>query len=47
MAYNYGKTFTKDGKQMRYRYTDKKKSTKKLVAVKKPRVSLSKKNSKR
>ena len=47
MAYNYGKTFTKDGKQMRYRYTDKNKSTKKLVAVKKPRASRSKKNSKR
>ena len=32
--YNYGKTFKKDGKQVRYRYTDKKKSTKKLVAAK-------------
>jgi hypothetical protein len=31
MAYNYGKTFKKDGKLVRYRYTDKKKSTKKLV----------------
>lgn len=29
--YNYGKTFKKDGKLVRYRYTDKKKSTKKLV----------------
>ncbi|AXH79432.1 MAG: hypothetical protein [Circular genetic element sp.] len=35
MAYNYGKTFKKDGKLVRYRYTDKKKSTKKLVAVSK------------
>jgi hypothetical protein len=33
MAYNYGKSFKKDGKMVRYRYTDKKKSTKKLVAV--------------
>jgi hypothetical protein len=33
MAYNYGKTFKKDGKLVRYRYTDKKKSTKKLVKV--------------
>ena len=29
--YNYGKTFTRNGKQMRYRYTNKRKSTKKLV----------------
>ena len=29
--YNYGKTFKKDGKLVRYRYTNKKKSTKKLV----------------
>lgn len=29
--YNYGRTFTKDGKRVRYRYTNKKKSTKKLV----------------
>ncbi len=29
--YNHGKTFTKNGKLMRYRYTNKKKSTKKLV----------------
>ena len=33
--YNYGKTFKKDGKLVRYRYTDKKKSTKKLVPAKK------------
>jgi len=33
--YNYGKTFKKDGKMVRYRYTNKKKSTKKLVAAKK------------
>ena len=33
--YNYGKTFKKNGKLVRYRYTDKKKSTKKLVAVSK------------
>ena len=31
--YNYGKTFTKDGKKVRYRYTNKKKSTKKLVSA--------------
>jgi len=35
--YNYGKTFKKNGKLVRYRYTNKKKSTKKLVAVKKSR----------
>ncbi len=35
--YNYGKSFKKDGKLVRYRYTNKKKSTKKLVAVKKSR----------
>jgi len=35
--YNYGKSFKKDGKLVRYRYTDKKKSTKKLVAHKKSR----------
>ncbi len=34
MAYNYGKTFKKDGKLVRYRYTNKRKSTKKLVAAK-------------
>jgi hypothetical protein len=33
--YNYGKTFKKNGKLVRYRYTDKKKSTKKLVPAKK------------
>jgi len=33
MAYNYGKTFKKDGKSVRYRYTNKDKATKKLVAV--------------
>jgi len=33
MAYNYGKTFKKDGKLVRYRYTNKKKSTKKLVSA--------------
>ncbi len=33
MAYNYGKTFRKDGKSVRYRYTNKKKSTKKLVSA--------------
>lgn len=31
--YNHGKSFMKDGKLVRYRYTDKKKSTKKLVAA--------------
>jgi len=35
--YNYGKTFTKDGKSVRYRYTNKKKSTKKLVSASKKR----------
>ena len=29
--YNYGKTFKKNGKMMRYRYTNRRKSTKKLV----------------
>ncbi len=29
--YNYGKTFRKNGKLMRYRYTNKRKSSKKLV----------------
>ena len=42
MAYNYGKSFKKDGKNVRYRYTDKKKSTKKLVPARK-----TSKNSKR
>ncbi len=37
MAYNYGKTFKKDGKLVRYRYTDGKKLSKKLVAVNKKR----------
>ena len=31
--YNYGRTFTKDGKEVRYRYTDGRKDTKKLVAA--------------
>ncbi len=31
--YNYGKTFSKNGKLMRYRYTNKRKSTKKLVSA--------------
>ena len=31
--YNYGKTFRKNGKLMRYRYTNKRKSTKKLVVA--------------
>jgi len=30
MAYNYGKTFKKNGKLHRYRYTNKKKSSKTL-----------------
>lgn len=33
MAYNYGKTFKKDGKLVRYRYTNKKKGSKKLVSA--------------
>jgi len=37
MAYKYGKTFKKNGKLVRYRYTDGKKSTKKLVSAKKKR----------
>jgi len=37
MAYNYGKTFKKDGKLVRYRYTNKKKSSKKLVSAPKKR----------
>jgi len=32
--YTHGKTFQKDGKSVRYRYTDKDPKTKKLVAVK-------------
>lgn len=35
MAYNYGKKFKKNGKLYHYRYTNGRKSTKKLVAVKK------------
>ena len=35
--YNYGKTFRKNGKLVRYRYTNRRKSTKKLVNVKKRR----------
>lgn len=35
--YNYGKTFKKNGKMVRYRYTNKRKSTKKLVAAKLPK----------
>ena len=35
MAYNYGKTFKKNGKLVRYRYTNGRKSTKKLVSAKK------------
>ena len=32
MAYNYGKVFKKDGKSVRYRYTNKDPKTKKLVS---------------
>lgn len=35
--YNYGKRFKRDGKWVHYRYTNKKKSSKKLVAWKKGR----------
>ncbi len=35
--YNYGKKFKKNGKWVRYRYTNRKKSTKKLVSVRKSR----------
>jgi len=35
MAYNYGKTFKKNGKLVRYRYTNKKKSSRKLVSARK------------
>jgi len=31
MAYTYGKKFKKDGQTVQYRYTNKDKSTKKLV----------------
>jgi hypothetical protein len=44
MAYNYGKPFKKDGKNVRYRYTDKVASSKKLVPVKKARASRAKKS---
>lgn len=33
MAYNYGKSFKKDGKMVRYRYTNKDPKTKKLVSA--------------
>jgi hypothetical protein len=33
--YNYGKEFKKDGKMVRYRYTNRRKSTKKLVSARK------------
>jgi hypothetical protein len=39
MAYNYGKTFQKDGKSVRYRYTDGRADTKKLVAAPKKKSS--------
>ena len=39
MAYKYGKTFKKDVKLVRYRYTDGVKSTKKLVAVNKKKTN--------
>ena len=40
MAYKYGKTFKKNGKMVRYRYTNGKASTKKLVpAGKKKKTS--------
>ena len=35
--YNYGKRFKKDGKHVQYRYTNKKKSSKKLVSYRKGR----------
>ena len=35
--YNYGKRFKKNGKWMHYRYTNGKRSSKKLVAYKKGR----------
>lgn len=35
--YNYGKRFKKNGKWYQYRYTNRKRSTKKLVAWKKGR----------
>ncbi len=41
--YNYGKTFTKDGKSVRYRYTNKDKTTKKLVSAPGKKTSKSRK----
>lgn len=35
--YNYGKKFKKNGKMMQYRYTNGKKSSKKLVTFRKNR----------
>lgn len=35
--YNYGKRFKKDGKWVHYRYTNRRQSSKKLVAWKKGR----------
>ncbi len=35
--YNYGKKFKKNGKMMQYRYTNRKKSSKKLVPHRKNR----------
>lgn len=37
IAYNYGKTFKKDGKNVRYRYINGRKSTKTLVPAPKRR----------
>lgn len=37
MAYNYGKKFKKNGKLVQYRYTNGKKSTKKLVPARRKR----------
>lgn len=39
MAYNYGKTFQKDGKSVRYRYTDGRADSKKLVSAPKKKTS--------
>lgn len=33
ITYNYGRTFKKDGKLVRYRYVNGRKSTKKLVSA--------------
>ncbi len=41
--YNYGKTFKKNGKLLRYRYTNKDISTKKLVDAKTKKLLLGKK----